>query len=93
MGVRPPLQSWRRQRSSVLAGLLHLSRTPSLLWSRTLFAPSSVSLSPLSYDFKSLGAEVLLQTARGIIGVLEWSALPTPPSPFTHPPRCRFTEA
>lgn len=69
MGVRPPLQSWRRQKSTVLAGLLHLSRTPSLLRSRTLFAPNSVSLSPLSYDFKGLGAEVLLQITRGIAGV------------------------
>lgn len=38
---------------------------------------------------KSPGASL----AWGIADVLEWSAPPIPLPPFTHPPRCRFTEA
>lgn len=59
----PPLRLSRGgpatiQRSASLACPLHLSRAPSLLCIRVLFAPSSTRLLPLSFGSKGLGAEV-----------------------------------
>lgn len=79
---------------------LHLSRAPSFLCGRALFARSSVSLSPLSRDAKGLGAEMGPLTVSTPPNA--WASPPacpngqqppTPPPPFTGPPRCRFTEA
>jgi hypothetical protein len=58
MGIPSQLESWKGQEKHCLACPLHLSCTPSLLWSEALFALRSVSFSPLSHGIKSLKAEV-----------------------------------